>query len=242
MEPGNTRTNGIWIERLLPLMDEPGTWFAVFSSPKLKGAENQAYALRSGRVKTPPGEWEFVSRWYPEEGLSRTFARYMGDEPAVTTHQPALGRRPKAVPKAPVTESVVEVQPSRSLFQNPEYEADVAAQFEEKPLVVEVESEAVVQVLEVLQDEVGEPLEPLAEDHYPEGSVSLEEPKENNSILGNTITASKIVEGVVTAEHFAPVEREVDLEIPEENEKVMFSEGDFVDDDEEDPGTVVIAE
>jgi len=204
MDPAKyPRGNGIWMERLLPLMDEPGVWFAVFSSPKLKGAETQAYALRSGRVKTPPGEWEFVSRWLPVEGLSRTFARYMGDEPAVTTQQPDLPRRPKNVPEAPVAESVVEVQPSRSLFENPEYEAGLAETEEKNALVVEVEPEAVEQVLEVLHEEVGEPLEPLAEDHYPEGSVALEE--------------------------------------PDENVKVLFSEGAYVDDDP-DPGTVVITE
>lgn len=77
--PHLSNGRGSWVERLLPAMDEPGTWFVVHTSDAKKGAESVAYALRKGRLKSPPGRWEFTSAWIAEEGVSKAYARYLGD-------------------------------------------------------------------------------------------------------------------------------------------------------------------
>lgn len=55
--------------------DEADGW-AVIGEYEVSGsASNLAWRLRSGRIKTPPGEWEFAVR--TEEGVTRVFARYL---------------------------------------------------------------------------------------------------------------------------------------------------------------------
>jgi len=70
-------------------MDEPEVWFMVYSSNDQKRGETQASNLRSGRVKTPPGKWEFISRWNATTRVSRTFARYIGpQDPVAAVDEP----------------------------------------------------------------------------------------------------------------------------------------------------------
>lgn len=73
---------GVWMERLLPLMDEPGRSALIYVGPegKKKAAEKVAYALRHRKVITPPGIWEFTSRWINSENVSKAWAKYVGDE------------------------------------------------------------------------------------------------------------------------------------------------------------------
>jgi hypothetical protein len=69
--------NPLWRERLLPLMDRPGTWarVAVYDSDKV--ARTRSSDLTKGKAPTPDGLWEFTARRL-EDGRDAVYARYIG--------------------------------------------------------------------------------------------------------------------------------------------------------------------
>lgn len=182
MDPGPSRGDGIWVDRLLPLMDEPGIWFAVFTSDKRKGAETQAYALRSGRVKAPPGVWEFTSRWYVDEKVSRTHARYIGDEsdPEVQAWLAAQEANKEVVKVERESPEAIPVPKKKALFENSGYEADVKALAEvETPVIPEVTPEAIAEAIAEIDRDHDTALPPFGQVHDGQTTVVTNNPPES---------------------------------------------------------------
>lgn len=71
-ESGGRR--GAWLERLSPLMAEPGRWALVHSTPTTSTAGSTVHALRQGAMRVPEGRWEFTIR------KKDIYARYLGPE------------------------------------------------------------------------------------------------------------------------------------------------------------------
>lgn len=69
---------GFWKEHLLPLVENPGKWARVRTSPSLQSARQTAFNLAAGRLKAPPGRWEFRAATVGEDHV--LFARYLGPE------------------------------------------------------------------------------------------------------------------------------------------------------------------
>ena len=62
----------VWLERLAPLVERPGEWARILDAETAKRATSTATNLRLGKVKVPPGEWEFAARG------QRVYARFLG--------------------------------------------------------------------------------------------------------------------------------------------------------------------
>lgn len=65
-----------WVQRLTPLMEEPDRWanLGIFS-------DATGSWLNSGKLRTPPGRWEFTGRRRDlPKGRAYLFARYLGPE------------------------------------------------------------------------------------------------------------------------------------------------------------------
>jgi hypothetical protein len=72
-----TGAKGAWVERLEPLMAQPGEWANLG-----RWSQSTASCLRRGVLRTPPGRWEFTVR---HSHASKTggrkailYARYLG--------------------------------------------------------------------------------------------------------------------------------------------------------------------
>lgn len=69
---------GVWVERLQPLVANPGRWAVVYTATgegKLpQKASGQAASLRSEKTRKPDGKWEFTARG------AEVFGRYIGPE------------------------------------------------------------------------------------------------------------------------------------------------------------------
>lgn len=78
--PSPTRpSTGVWIERLAPLVLDPGEWYRIAEGPR-KSIENMASAMRNGRYKIPSGKWKFASRRYEDNETGGLWARYDGPD------------------------------------------------------------------------------------------------------------------------------------------------------------------
>lgn len=77
---GPGRGRAAWVERLTPLMAEPGRWAVVASYPlaRRSAASTMRSNLTRGLVLVPAGKWEFVSRSTDTE--ANVYARYIGPE------------------------------------------------------------------------------------------------------------------------------------------------------------------
>lgn len=69
---------GVWVERLQPLMENPGEWARVYEG-SLGTARSTSNSLRSGKTQIPDGDWEFVSRKIDDD-TGGIWAVYWGDE------------------------------------------------------------------------------------------------------------------------------------------------------------------
>lgn len=80
--PGTTGCARVWESRLRPLIGRVGEWARVGSSSKTaqraaRTASNlRRAALALGRIRIPPGRWEFAARTV--DGEHRIYARYLG--------------------------------------------------------------------------------------------------------------------------------------------------------------------
>ena len=66
----------LWIDRLAPLVREPGRWanLGVY-------ADSTGALLKRGTLRTPPGQWEFTTRRRGlPKGRAYLFARYVGSD------------------------------------------------------------------------------------------------------------------------------------------------------------------
>ena len=74
----NGANQGIWIERLDPLIDHPGRWAVVHRTQTANAAYAAAAALRAGRLAAPPGRWTF--RGATDGTGGAVYVRYDGPE------------------------------------------------------------------------------------------------------------------------------------------------------------------
>jgi hypothetical protein len=78
-DPSGRRSQpGIWIERLEPVMAQPGRWARVLDC-RYARARTVANDLRHGKVRRPPGRWDFTSRGLGD-GQGAVYARYLGPD------------------------------------------------------------------------------------------------------------------------------------------------------------------
>jgi hypothetical protein len=77
-DPARPRWAGRWVEKLQPLMEHPKRWAVVDTRDGSENARTCVNNLRSGRIKTPPGQWEFLFRTV--EGEFRVYGRYLGPD------------------------------------------------------------------------------------------------------------------------------------------------------------------
>lgn len=72
------KVNESWSERLLPLMERPGSWAMV---PGLYHGSTTGQ-LNGRRCAIPPGRWQFKGRHLPDlpAGRVRIWAMYLGPE------------------------------------------------------------------------------------------------------------------------------------------------------------------
>ena len=70
--------DGIWRERLAPLVEKRGAWARVRQCATPSQAASWASNLRRRQVLVPPGKWEFKAR--TARGSSYVYARYLGPE------------------------------------------------------------------------------------------------------------------------------------------------------------------
>jgi hypothetical protein len=68
---------GVWMERLEPVTKKPGVFARVAYGPWSKVA-GLKYSLDHGRMKIPPGRWEFELRKIGDEG--GVWAKYLGPD------------------------------------------------------------------------------------------------------------------------------------------------------------------
>jgi hypothetical protein len=71
-DPPATRSER-WEDRLAPVKERPGDWAMVWQYGKSDGARCAVRRLRNGRLRTPPGLWEFAVRG------REVFAKYLGE-------------------------------------------------------------------------------------------------------------------------------------------------------------------
>lgn len=72
-----TVSAGAWVRRLSPLLEHPGRW-ALVSGEFSTGVAAQ---LKAGKVRTPPGRWEFTSRGAGDGSRrGKIYARYLGPD------------------------------------------------------------------------------------------------------------------------------------------------------------------
>lgn len=71
---------GVWLERLKPLMRRPGQWALVYETKSARTAHNVRSDLKARRYRMPDGVWEFKARKTAEGG--EVYARYVGKEDA----------------------------------------------------------------------------------------------------------------------------------------------------------------
>lgn len=69
--------NGVWVERLTPLVRRPGRWARVHETHTWRGAIEAARNIRQGRVVIPDGEFE--SRAAVKDGRFYVYARFLGE-------------------------------------------------------------------------------------------------------------------------------------------------------------------
>ena len=69
---------GVWVDRLQPLMENPGEWARVYEG-SLGTARSTSNSLRSGKTQIPDGDWEFVSRKIDED-TGGIWAVYWGED------------------------------------------------------------------------------------------------------------------------------------------------------------------
>lgn len=75
----------VWMERLRPLMAEPGRW-AIIKSGLPSTCQQTATALRNRQWNVPPGGWEFTVRTFRrgvhvgDMNAAQLYARYLGPE------------------------------------------------------------------------------------------------------------------------------------------------------------------
>jgi hypothetical protein len=93
-DPPNTRPFGdrrykprtVWIERLSPLLERPGTWARVLECPNVHSAGGAAGQIRRAsrgvraNIVIPAGRWEATARTVTENGTKHfyVYARYLG--------------------------------------------------------------------------------------------------------------------------------------------------------------------
>lgn len=75
---GTRRPVGYWCDELAPLIEHPGRWARVHEDADLSRLYNLRNALAGGRMRIPPGRWEFTTR--VNGGGGRLYARYLGPE------------------------------------------------------------------------------------------------------------------------------------------------------------------
>lgn len=73
----------IWVEMLAPCMDRPGTWGMVRDYVRREQARRAVQDLRRstrgrGKVRIPPGEWEFSHGPIPDSTLFGVWAKWLG--------------------------------------------------------------------------------------------------------------------------------------------------------------------
>jgi len=52
----------IWLRRLEPLMERPGSWAKVHTFDNKRTAQATVSRLRKGTYRMPPGNWSFAAR------------------------------------------------------------------------------------------------------------------------------------------------------------------------------------
>jgi hypothetical protein len=80
---GPGAVEGVWIDRLSPLVSFPGEWVIVHTVETSTKAAACAANLNHGRVKLPPGRWVAASRVaYDVDGNPsyNIHAKYLGPE------------------------------------------------------------------------------------------------------------------------------------------------------------------
>jgi hypothetical protein len=67
---------------LQPVMEDPGTWYAVATFSTDSGAGVVKAAIDEGKRKIPPGKWEFETRRVSDNAkrVSKLYARYIGPD------------------------------------------------------------------------------------------------------------------------------------------------------------------
>lgn len=76
-----TRSGGVWVDRLLPLVERPDEWARVGAWPT-----STASRLKNGKILIPPGRWDFATREMDGEGehapkgKAWLYACYLGPE------------------------------------------------------------------------------------------------------------------------------------------------------------------
>lgn len=68
--------NGMWVERLAPLVERPGEWARVKGPTSESNARATANNLKDRKIKIPDGKWEVVARHV--DGKGYVWARYLG--------------------------------------------------------------------------------------------------------------------------------------------------------------------
>jgi hypothetical protein len=73
---------GRWVELLIPLMDHPKRWAIVEMCSSSEKARRNVKSLKTGKLKSPSGRWEFTSSTVDDE--HRIYARYLGPDEDVS--------------------------------------------------------------------------------------------------------------------------------------------------------------
>ena len=72
--------NGVWRDRLEPLMDRPGEWARVYEAA-LNSRGTIMGHMKHRRYVYPEGRWEFTTRTNPDDPTRYyLYARYLGPD------------------------------------------------------------------------------------------------------------------------------------------------------------------